>query len=271
MGKQWNKKHALITGSTAGLGRHFAHCCTNHGMDVTLVARDSIRLQAEAERLATLAPGCQINPLVADLSEPGGATEVVKQANASKPIDLICHCAGRSSRGRIVDATREDFDSLLKINFLAAAELASAAAEGLADRKGHLVLIGSLATYTAPPMLGAYAASKHPLAALAQQLRLEMGPDGLHTLLVCPGPIARDDAGNRYDKQTKNLPDSAKLPGGGAKLKAIDPNWLSERILSACEKRQTELVVPSKARLLFVLSRLSPSLGDWLLSRSMKK
>jgi hypothetical protein len=35
----------------------------------------------------------------------------------------------------------------------------------------------------------------------------------------------------------------------------------------ACERRQPELIVPGKARLLFVLAALSPRLGDWLVRR----
>ena len=128
-----------------------------------------------------------------------------------------------------------------------------------------MVLIGSLASKTAAPYLGAYPASKFPLAALAQQLRLERGAEGLHTLLVCPGPIARDDAGRRYDAQAGSIPASARRPGGGAKVKAIDPAELASRILRGCEQKREEIVAPRKARLLFALAQLSPALGDRLL------
>ena len=60
-------------------------------------------------------------------------------------------------------------------------------------------------------------------------------------------------------------------PGGGAKVTAIDPKILSAKILDACERRQPELVVPAKARLLFALSQLSPKLGDWLLRKNMSE
>jgi short-subunit dehydrogenase len=119
--------------------------------------------------------------------------------------------------------------------------------------------------------LGAYPASKHPLAALAQQLRIECEPSGLHTLLVCPGPIAREEThaagGARYAAQAPEVPAAAHQPGGGAKMRAIDPHWLAGKILRACEERRAELVVPPRARLLFVLTQLSARLGDWLLKR----
>ena len=136
--------------------------------------------------------------------------------------------------------------------------------------RGHLVFIGSLASKSASRYLGAYPASKFPLAAYAQQLRLELGPQGLHTLLVCPGPIRRDDAGQRYDAAAANLPPEARRPGGGVKLKGIDPDWLAARILRTCERRKPELVVPARARLLFAISQLWPRWGDWIVTRMTK-
>src|SRR5439155_13389450 len=117
---------------------------------------------------------------------------------------------------------------------------------------------------------GAYAASKFPLAAYAQQLRLELGPQGLHTLFVCPGPIQRDDAGSRYDGQSVDLPAAARQPGGGVNLKRIDADWLARRILVACERRQAELEIPARAKLLFAISQLWPTLGDWIIERMTK-
>jgi hypothetical protein len=50
-------------------------------------------------------------------------------------------------------------------------------------------------------------------------------------------------------------------------VRAIDPHWLCEKILRACQARQAELVVPRRSRLLFAITQLSPRLGDWLLRR----
>jgi short-subunit dehydrogenase len=185
-------------------------------------------------------------------------------------IDLLCHCAGRSMRGTVLSTTSADFRELWETNFLSAAECVQQFAEPLFQSRGHIVLVGSLASKVAAGYLGAYPSSKFPLAALAQQLRLENEPRGLHTLLVCPGPIARDDhhaSGSRYAAQGSDVPAAAHQPGGGAKMRAINPHWLAERILRACERRQAELVVPKRARLLFAVSQLSPRFGDWLLRR----
>ena len=183
----------------------------------------------------------------------------------------MCNNAGRSTRGAVLDASPEDFQQLLDVNFLATVRMTRAFAPQLLASGGHLVNIGSLASKVAAPYLGAYPASKFAVAAYTQQLRLELGPQGLHVMLVCPGPIARDDGGVRYGAETPGVPVIAQGPGGGARIKTIDPDKLAARIVDACERRRTELVVPGSARILFALSQLSARLGDWLLRRSMRQ
>jgi short-subunit dehydrogenase len=130
-----------------------------------------------------------------------------------------------------------------------------------------LINIGSLASKVASAYLGAYPPSKFAVAAYSQQLRLELGPRGLHVLLVCPGPLLREDAGHRYDEHASSLPPSARRPGAGARLTAIDPYVLGKRIIRACRHRESELIVPGKVRWLVALAQLSPAWGDWLIRR----
>ncbi|HUG67412.1 MAG TPA: SDR family NAD(P)-dependent oxidoreductase, partial [Pirellulaceae bacterium] len=111
-----------------------------------------------------------------------------------------------------------------------------------------------------------YPASKFALAAYSQQLRFELNPQGVHVLLVCPGPIARKDAGQRYDVEASNLPESARQPGGGVKLRGIPPEQLAAKVLRACERRRVELIVPSTARWLFAIVQLWPALGDRIIT-----
>jgi short-subunit dehydrogenase len=185
-------------------------------------------------------------------------------------LDLLANCAGKSARGEVAATSADDFRELLDLNFLSTVRCTRAALPHLLNSRGHVVQIGSLSAKTASRYLGAYPASKFPLAAYAQQLRLELGPQGLHCLLVCPGPIRREDAGSRYDAAAAELPPAARQPGGGVKLKGIDPDWLGRRILVVCERREPELVVPARAKLLFAIAQLWPRLGDWIVTRMTK-
>ena len=263
----WQDKVCVVTGASAGLGAVVARTLSARGASLVLVARNLQPLEQLAENLRAL--GGNAIAITADLTagqEVARLAENVLQQFGR--VDLLCNCAGKSSRGAILETSAEDFQELLDINFLAAVRTTRALAPALIQSGGHVVQVGSLASKVASRFLGAYPASKFALAAYSQQLRLELGPQGLHVLLVCPGPMLRDDAGARYTQQADGLPDEAKQPGGGAKLKGIDPEWLAETILSACEKRQPELVVPWKVRVLLTLAQLSPRLGDWLLLRA---
>ena len=100
----------------------------------------------------------------------------------------MCHCAGRSMRGEILATTPDQHCELWEVNFLATVQVTQALADDLEASGGHVVLLGSLASKVAPRYMGAYPASKFPLVAFAQQLRLQWGRQGPHVLLVCPGP-----------------------------------------------------------------------------------
>jgi short-subunit dehydrogenase len=167
-------------------------------------------------------------------------------------------------RGKVADTTPEQFRDLMELNLLALVRCTRAALPELLKNRGHVVNIGSLAAKAASRWVGAYPASKHAVAAYSQQLRLELGPEGLHVLLVCPGPVARKDPRLYPLAGLEDLPERARRPGAGVKTSAIDPARLARLVLRACERRKPELVVPGRARLLFALSQLSPRLGDWL-------
>jgi short-subunit dehydrogenase len=267
----WHDKICLVTGGSAGLGRAIAAALAERGARVVLVARGQLPLD-DAAREITARGGGRATPLAADITIQADVERIAATVAAEfGRLDFLCNCAGRSARGAVLDATPEDFEQLLDVNLLAMVRMTRALAPLLLASRGHLVNIGSLASKTAAPFLGAYPASKHAAAAYTQQLRLELEPRGLHVLHVCPGPIARDDAGGRYAETASTIPAAAQAPGGGARVKAIPPDKLAADILAACQRRRPELVVPAKARLLFAIAQLSARWGDWLLRRSMNQ
>jgi short-subunit dehydrogenase len=265
----WRGKRAVVTGGSAGLGRALANALVSRGAHVAIVARGQEALDATAQELK--ARGEHVLAVAADVTHAADVERISSTVMAAwGGLDVLCHCAGRSMRGTALSTSVEEFRDLLETNFLSAVRCTQAFAGALMESRGHVVLVGSLASKVAAGYLGAYPASKFPLAALAQQLRMELGGKGLHALLVCPGPIAREGANNaraRYVQQAPDVPAAAYQPAGGAKVKAICPGWLAEKILRACEQRRAELIVPRRARLLFAVSQLSPRLGDWLLRK----
>jgi len=265
---RWQKRVVLVTGGSAGLGRAIAGAFGQQGASLVLASRGAEALEETATALRT-SHNVEVLAVTADVTQDADVENLIRSiVDRFGRLDVLVNCVGRSSRGDLASTPIEQFEDLLQVNFLAAVRCTRAALPHLLKSRGHVVNIGSLASKTASPHLGPYAASKFPLVAFSQQLRLEYGAAGLHTLLVCPGPLKRDDAGARYDAQAANLPDSARKPGGGAKIASIDPHLLATRIVRACERRKPELVVPGRARLLFALAALWPNLGDWLVRRN---
>jgi short-subunit dehydrogenase len=262
----WRNKVVLITGGSAGLGLAIAQAFGAEGCQLVIVARREDKLREAAHLLEAL--GHQVEAISADITVQADVARLFSQVREKfGRLDVLVNNAGRSDRGRVTDATPEEFQQLWEVNFLAAVRCTRAALPMLLKNDGHIVNIASLAAKFAPRFYGAYPVSKFAIAAYSQQIRLELSEEGLHVLLVCPGPLARDDAGNRYEEQTSDLPESARKAGGGAKVASIDPAKLAAKIVVATEKRRAEIVVPAKARLLAAISQLSPTLGDWILKK----
>ncbi len=266
MNRFWPGKVVLVTGASAGLGWHLSQAFAQAGARVVLVARGAEALDRAAERLR--GQGASVLPIAADITCAEDVARLIGETLAwGQRLDVLVNNAGQSARGALRDTPEEQFAQLMEINLLALARCTRLALPHLLASRGSVVNIGSLAAKSAARWLGAYPASKFAVAAYSQQLRLELAPEGLHVLLVCPGPIARDDATSPARYSTDGLPAEAARPGGGVRTTAIDPDRLARRVLAACVKRQAELIVPAKARVLFVLCQLAPRLGDWLVRR----
>ena len=262
----WKDKVALVTGGSSGLGRILADGFAAAGAKVVLAGLEPAGVQQAAEEMR--GAGRDVLGIQADITRQEDVDRLFQQAvDHYGQLDVLVNNAGRSMRGKVLATTPEQFRQLWELNFLALVRCTRAAVPHLLPRRGHVVNIGSLAAKSAARFVGAYPASKFAVAAYSQQLRLEVGPDGLHVLLVCPGPIARKDERLYPLEGLEDIPDSARAPGAGVKVGRIPPDRLAQAILRACERRQAELVVPGKARLLFAVSQLWPTLGDWLVKK----
>jgi len=260
----WHNKIVLVTGGSSGLGRDIAETFHRAGAKLALVALE----KNDVEKAATEIGGDTL-PIHADITRQEDVDRIFETVNAHfSQLDVLVNSAGRTSRGTVLNTTPEQFQALFDLNVLGTIRCTRAAIPMLLERKGHIVNIGSLASKSAAKYIGAYPVSKFPIAAYSQQLRLELGPDGLHVLLVCPGPIHRENERLYPLEGVEYIPESARRPGAGVKVKRIDPHYLAQKILTYCEKRKPELVVPGKARILFALSQLFPTLGDWLVQKS---
>lgn len=271
--KNWAGKVVVVTGGSAGLGAAIAAAFLDRGADVISISRSVPESLSEPDSISSSQqPSSGVQHYAADVTRDRDVKEVVQRiVEQHGRIDAWVNNVGKSTRVAFDSASIEEYRDLMELNFFAAVRCSMAVLPHLQQSSGSLVQIGSLAAKTGWQNVAPYATSKHALAGFAHQLRIE-GPANVHNLFVCPGPIRRSDAQQRYAEQaeSQSLDPAAASPGGGVKLKGLDPKRLADKIVSACEKRKLELVLPRKTRIVFAISQLSPRLGDWLLRKFAK-
>jgi NAD(P)-dependent dehydrogenase (short-subunit alcohol dehydrogenase family) len=262
----WQDKVALVTGGSSGLGRSIADALAAAGAKVVIAGLEGEAVRQTAAEMQ--AAGCEVLGIQADITRQEDVDRLFDAAlGRFARLDVLVNNAGRTMRGKILDTTPEQFRNLMELNLIALVRCTRAAVGHLLKHRGHVVNIGSLAAKSASRWVGAYPATKHAVAAYSQQLRLELGPEGLHVLLVCPGPVQRQSERLYPLEGLEDVPERARQPGAGVRLRAISPQQLAQAILRACERRRPELVIPGRVRLLFALAQLWPTLGDWIVRR----
>lgn len=267
----WDQANAVVVGASTGFGSHLATELAKRGSRLFLIARQREPLETFAEKLRSVYSKPLIHCVAADATNPESLLEAAKQiASHTQQVHLLINAVGKSDRGRLLDAADADLTHLFRVNVLTAIHGVRAFYEPLKVAKGTIINIGSLSSKFAPRFLGGYSITKFGLAAATQQLRMELTEDGIDVVLACPGPIRRDDSETRYANlaQQRGLPASVSAPGGGAKLKGLDPSWLAQRILDGASRGQSEMMFPAKARLLLILQSIFPSWGERLLRKS---
>ena len=270
----WANKIVVISGGAAGFGFELAKAFVHRDATVFILGRNedkTVTAAVELKKFGRAGKGLAF-PVKCDMqkreSVEAAALTIVERSGR---IDAWVNNVGRSTRTRINETQVDDYREFLDINLFTAIHGTQVAQPYLEKTQGHLINIGSLSCKTAWPYLAPYTVSKFALAGFTEQVRLE-NRDRFHVLLVCPGPMERSDAGQRYHEDVSvNLPDAANQPGAGAPVRLISPTRIAQATLRACERNRHELVYPFKIRLLIAIRALFPQVGHWLLKKSAAK
>ncbi|MCO8124233.1 SDR family oxidoreductase [Stieleria sp. TO1_6] len=258
---------ALIPGGSAGLGLVVAATFAQAGYRVIIVGRSQDRLDDAVEQLRQQHNATAIT-LVGDMTNRDDCQQIAQAVGQRcGRLDVLVNCIGVSDRGLVGELTAARVHELIDQNVVATLLCCQAMLPMLESSRGSIVNIGSLAGKVGARYLGGYNTAKHALTGLTQQMRLEWRDKGVHVGLVSPGPIRRDDAGTRYQHQTGNsaLPGKASQPGGGTKVKGIEPQRVATAVLNCARNRKPDVILPGYLRLLIVVGNALPRLGDWLL------
>jgi short-subunit dehydrogenase len=178
------RRIALVTGATAGIGAAFARELAAEGFELILVARGEERLRALAAQL----PG-PAEALAADLATAEGCDAVAARLGATgRPVDLLVNNAGRSLNRTFLGSSVELEEELLRLNVNAVMRLTLAALPGMVERgRGDIVNVSSVAGFAALMPGSTYPASKAWVTNFSEsQAQLVRGA-GVRVMALCPG------------------------------------------------------------------------------------
>lgn len=105
-------------------------------------------------------------------------------------VDVLIHNAGVGTLGPVAEIDAATWTSTMAINVTAPAVLTAALLPRLRRARGHVVFVGSGQSLSVAPRMGAYAASKFALRAVADALRAEERAAGVRVTSLFPGQTA---------------------------------------------------------------------------------
>lgn len=183
-----DRKLALVTGASAGIGAAFARIFASHGYDVALTARRAERLERLAEDIR-LRHGVETLVLPADLARPEAPGEILRGLEAhGRGVDALVNNAGYGPES-YTETTWEQQQAALQVMLVAPCELTHKVLPRMVEERfGRIVNVASLAGLL-PGAAGntVYAATKSFLVRFSQSLHLENQANGVHVTALCPG------------------------------------------------------------------------------------
>lgn len=190
------QRTALVTGGSGGIGRAVVARLMADGFRVLNL--DRVPFPGEQAGIETIAID------IADQASIERAfAEVDAKLDGAAP-DVLVTLAAVSTAAHFLDVKTEDLDRMLTVNVRGTFLLCQAAAKRMrANRKGHIVVITSVAAAQAWAGEMIYCATKAAQLSLVQGMAVELAPFGIMVNAVGPGIIdvkSKGMAGTRADE-----------------------------------------------------------------------
>lgn len=252
---------AIVTGAAGGIGKCIAlslsqrHCnlvlADINDADLAEVA-DDCQFLAGKDRTVT-AYHLDVSSRDAIMAFPA---EVLKKHAG---VDILVNNAGVAIGGTFEQASEEDFDWLMSINFFGVVRMTRAFLPLLhKSDDARIVNISSIFGLVAPPEQTAYCAAKFAVKGFSDSLRNELVETRIGVTTVHPGGVAtriaedsRAPAGvseEEIKRRKKIFQEFLKLP----------PEIAGEMIVEEIEKRRDRILVGSDAKVMALAARLFP-------------
>lgn len=187
-----DRRRAVVTGASKGIGLAIAEGLLAEGADVVLVARGAEQLALEQQRLQSAYPDREVRTVAADTADPDRLLAALDEQVPS--VDVFVANAGWGNLRPFLEITGEDWDTIVALNLTGtfrgmqwAARRMAAAADGT-DRA--ILVTSSIRALGARRGTAPYAATKAGLNQLVRVAALELAASGVRVNTLSPGITA---------------------------------------------------------------------------------
>ena len=178
---------AIVTGTSRGLGQHFARALAKAGADLVLTSRKRDHLAAFETEIKAL--GRRAISLDLDVRRQESIEKMVADASAAfGALDILVNNAGCNVRKPALDVTWDDWNLILDTNLRGSFFVAQAVARRMIPRGyGRIINIGSVTSVAGYAGLGPYGASRGGIRQLTMSLADDWGMHGVTVNCLAPG------------------------------------------------------------------------------------
>jgi NAD(P)-dependent dehydrogenase (short-subunit alcohol dehydrogenase family) len=201
----FDRRTALITGGTSGIGLACAKALRDLGADVTATgATDAERMRAAEED-----GNERISFTVLDVRDASAIDTLLARFDR---VDILVNAAGVIRRDMEHDP--EIFADVIAINLTGTMRVCAAAKAKLREVQGSVVNLASMLTFFGGPRVPAYSASKGGIGQLTKSLAAAWATDGIRVNAVAPGWIATPLTQALQDDPERSRPILSRTPMG---------------------------------------------------------
>ncbi len=184
------RKTALVTGASSGIGVELARIHAEHGGDLVLVARRIDRLEALKLELGRM-HGVTAHVIGADLSDPKTPGHIHEQLAARNvQVDYLINNAGLGYGGFFHEQDWSRNEAMIAVNVTAVAALTRLFVPEMVGRgRGRVLNVASMAAFLPGPRQSIYYASKAFVVSFSEAIGDELAGTGVTVTALCPGPV----------------------------------------------------------------------------------
>lgn len=222
---------ALILGGSEGIGASFADELAAKGFDLTLIARNSSRLDGAAQKVRG-EHKVDVDTHAIDLTGPD-AGDRLAEIIASHDYGLVVYNAGAAHGGCLfLDQPLQNSLNMVALNCTGPITVAYHALKPMRERgRGGLILLSSMSALAGSGFVAAYSATKSFDLVFAESLHWEMARDGVDVLCVVASLTdtpAMVRSGMKLDAAPEYVAmDPADLAQGGLAALGQQPVWFA--------------------------------------------